>query len=70
VATFKVTEIRVTAGKDVILIEPKSLTWVIEGKNGHHPDPKLIAKVFKSIAGNVESYFDLLRNAKASDFRS
>lgn len=68
-ATFKITEIRVTAGKDVILIEPKGATWVIAGQSGALPD-KLAAKLFKDVAGSAEKYFEMFRGAKSSDFRS
>lgn len=66
---MKITEIRVTAGKDVILIEPRQGTWVIGGKSGNLPE-KLAMKLFKAVAGSAEDYFDLLRGAKETDFKS
>lgn len=59
----KITEIKVTAGKDVILYEPKSCTWSIAGKPGAL-DEKTAAKLFQAIAKQAEAYFDLLKNMK------
>jgi hypothetical protein len=65
---MKITEIRVSAGKDVILIEPKQATWVIGGKSGDLPE-KLAEKLFKSIVATAEQYFDILKGAKSTDFK-
>lgn len=66
---MKVTEVKIAAGKDVIIVEPGQVTWVIGGKSGTLPG-KLAAKLYKSIATTTEPYFDLLKGAKASDFKS
>lgn len=67
--TVKITEIKITAGKDVILLDPKSAQWVIDGKSGAIPD-KLAAKLFKSIAGSAEQYFEIFRGSKLGDWKS
>lgn len=60
---IKITEIKVTAGRDVIIYEPKSCTWSIAGKPGALNE-KAAVKLFQSIAKQAEGYFDLLRNMK------
>ena len=60
---IRITEIKVTAGRDVILYEPKSCTWAIQGKSGSL-DEKTAAKLFQSIAKQAEGYFDLFRTLK------
>lgn len=68
-AAFRITEIRVTAGKDVFILEPKGAEWVIAGQSGNLPE-KLAAKLFKDVAGTAEKYFEIFKGAKSSDFRS
>jgi hypothetical protein len=60
---FKITEIKVTAGKDVISYEPKSCTWSIAGKPGAL-DEKTAAKLFQAIAKQAEGYFELFKTIK------
>jgi len=66
---MKITEIKVTAGKDVIILEPGQASWVIDGKPGAIPD-KLAVKLFKSIAGSAEQYFEIFRGSKPGDWKS
>jgi hypothetical protein len=65
----KITEIKVTAGKDVIVFEPTSATWVIAAKSGNLPE-KLATKLWKTLTGSVEQYFDILKGAKSTDFKA
>jgi hypothetical protein len=65
---MKITEIKVTAGKDVIIFGPKSATWVIAGQSGFLPE-KLAVRLFKAIAGTTEQYFDVLKGAESKDFK-
>lgn len=66
---MKITEIKITAGNDVIILAAKSATWVIAGQSGNLPD-KLAAKLWKKVAGTAEQYFDILKGAKSADFKA
>lgn len=52
---MKITEIKVTAGKDVILIQPRSLQVIRSGKS-FFLDEKLAATLFKTIAVPCEKF--------------
>lgn len=68
-AKTRITEFKISAGKDVIIFEPTEASWVISGKSGRLPG-KLAVKLFKTIAGQVEPYFELLKNTKETDFNA
>jgi hypothetical protein len=60
---LKITEIKVTAGKDVILIAPKSLQVIMAGKS-FFVDEKLAAKLFKAVSGPCETFVNALKEFK------
>lgn len=59
---MKITEIKVTAGKDVFLFSPKAAQVIVGGKAFFLPD-KLAAKLFKAIAVPAEHLCEELGKA-------
>ena len=60
---MKITEIKVTAGKEVFIFQPKSLEVIVAGKM-KTIDEKLAAGPFKAVAAPAEKLCDELRNLK------
>ena len=60
---FKITEIRVTAGKDVFLLGPESVTAVVGGRSFELPG-KLSKELWKAVAPPAERMFNELRDWK------
>jgi hypothetical protein len=60
---MKITEIKVTAGKDVFLLSPKSVQVIAAGKSFFLPD-KLAAQLFKAVATPAEKMVDALKDYK------
>ena len=60
---MKITEIKVTAGKDVYLFAPKSAQVISNGKSFFLPD-KLAAQLFKAVSLPAEKLCDELKNFK------
>ena len=58
---MKITEIKVSAGKDCFILKPESLEAVIDGKRCPEISKKIAAQVFKTVAGPAEKWFDLLK---------
>lgn len=50
---MKITEIKVTAGKDTIIFQPKSILVVLKGKSTEF-DEKLAAELWKAVSGPAE----------------
>jgi hypothetical protein len=61
--SMKITEIRVTAGKDVYIFEPAALTVIVAGKRKDVPG-KLAAQLFKAVAGPAEKLCGELKDFK------
>ena len=60
---MKITEIKVTAGKDVILICPRSVQ-VISGGKSWFVEEKLAAALFKAVATPAEQFCGKLKEQK------
>ncbi len=58
---MKITEIKVSAGKDCFIMTPTSIEAVIGGKRCPEVDKRLAAKLFKEVAVPAEKWFDLLK---------
>ena len=58
---MKITEIKVTAGKEVFIFQPKSLLVVVAGKSREIPE-KLATQLFKAVAGQAEKMCEELKN--------
>ena len=60
---MKITEIKVTAGKEVFIFQPKSCLVVTSGKSREIPE-KLATQLFKAVSGPAEKLCDELKNFK------
>jgi hypothetical protein len=60
---MKITEIKVTAGKDVYLLSPKAAQVIVAGKSFFLPD-KLAEKLFKAVATPAELICNELKDFK------
>jgi hypothetical protein len=60
----KITEIKVTAGKEIFLLSPKSVQVLANGKSFFLPD-KLAAQLFKAVATPAEKMCGELKDWKA-----
>jgi tRNA-binding EMAP/Myf-like protein len=60
---MKITEIKVTAGKDVFLLSPKAVQVISGGKSFFLPD-KLAAQLFKAVATPAEKMCGELKDWK------
>jgi hypothetical protein len=61
---LKITEIKVTAGKDVLILNPESVQAVISGKSVFL-DAKLSATLFKAVAGPCEKVMGEMKTYKS-----
>jgi len=61
---MKITEIKVTAGKDVFLFSPKAVQVIAAGKSFFLPD-KLAVQLFKAVATPAEKMVEELTKYKA-----
>lgn len=60
---MKITEIKVTAGKDVFLFSPKSVQVIAGGKSFFLPD-KLAAALFKAVATPADKMLEEMKSHK------
>jgi hypothetical protein len=60
---MKITEIKVSAGKDAVVFQPKSVLAVFKGRSWTLDD-KLAAQLWKAIAGQAEKLCTAIENRK------
>lgn len=60
---MKITEIKVTAGKEILLITPDSLLIIRNGKTTY-VDQKLAVQIFKAVAGTCEKFANAVKELK------
>jgi len=62
-AAVKITEIKVTMGRDVFIMTPAGCTLIVAGKAQEVP-AKLAATLFKAVAAPAEKFCNELRAYK------
>lgn len=63
---MKITEIKVTAGKDVFILKPNGTEVITAGRLSELGDEKMSAALFKAVAGPADKLVEeLLRKVKA-----
>lgn len=60
---MKITEIKITAGKEILLLTSDSLLVIRNGKTTS-VDEKLAAQLFKAVAGTCEKFANAVKELK------